>query len=149
MNHILNDSKGIVLSPKVVFASYQQLSYKMTESESILVYLMKQTDYSESFVRSILHNLGFYQTEILKPVKNLSGGEATRVQIALLFVKPANVLILDEPSNFIDLPTIEALEKLMRDYLGTVIFTSHDQLFVDQVANEVYQVVDQKLKKIT
>ena len=51
--------KGIVLSPKVVFASYQQLSYKMTESESILVYLMKQTDYSESFVRSILHNLGF------------------------------------------------------------------------------------------
>lgn len=149
LNHILNDGKGIVLSPKVVFASYQQLSYKMTESESILVYLMKQTDYSESFVRSILHNLGFYQTEILKPVKNLSGGEATRVQIALLFVKPANVLILDEPTNFIDLPTIEALEKLMRDYLGTVIFTSHDQLFVDQVANEVYQVVDQKLKKIT
>ena len=59
LNHILNDGKGIVLSPKVVFASYQQLSYKMTESESILVYLMKQTDYSESFVRSILHNLGF------------------------------------------------------------------------------------------
>ena len=81
-----------------------------------------------------------------KARKKLSGGEATRVQIALLFVKPANVLILDEPTNFIDLPTIVALEKLMRDYLGTVIFTSHDQLFVDRVANEVYQVVDQKLK---
>ena len=60
LNHILNDGKGGVLSPKVVFASYQQLSYKMTESESVLVYLMKQTDYSESFCPEVfLHNLGF------------------------------------------------------------------------------------------
>ena len=77
----------------------------------------------------------------------MSGGEATRVQIALLFVKPANVLILDEPTNFIDLPTIVALEKLMRDYLGTVIFTSHDQLFVDRVANEGLSSRRSKTKK--
>lgn len=149
LNHILNNGKGIILSSKVVFAYYQQLSYKMTGSESILAYLMKQTTYSESLVRGILHNLRFSQAEILKPVTGLSGGEATRIQLALVFVKPSNVLILDEPTNFIDLPTIEALETLLMDYHGTVIFTSHDQSFIHLVADEVYQVMDQKIRKIT
>ncbi len=52
-------------------------------------------------------------------------GEATRLTIALLF-KPSNVLLLDEPTNFIDMATIEALEKLMQIYPGTILFTSHD-----------------------
>ncbi len=56
----------------------------------------------------------------MKPVNVLSGGEATRVELARIFTQPANVLILDEPTNFIDLPTITVLEQLIRSYRGMV-----------------------------
>jgi macrolide transport system ATP-binding/permease protein len=59
--------------------------------------------------------------------------------------KPSNVLILDEPTNFIDLKTIEALESLIKSYQGTVIFTSHDSYFVENVATEIYELKNQKL----
>ncbi|SDK57104.1 macrolide transport system ATP-binding/permease protein, partial [Alkalibacterium thalassium] len=54
-------------------------------------------------------------------------------------------IVLDEPTNFIDLSTIEALEHLLRDYKGTVFFTSHDKYFVDRVADQVWEINDQKL----
>lgn len=130
-----NDRIGIV----------RQLAYQLTGSESVLVYLMKKTDYPEKLVRSILHNLGFSQEEIRKPIAVLSGGEATRLQLALVFLRPANILVLDEPTNFIDLATVEALEELIRAYPGTVLFTSHDQAFVEQVASQIYEMKDKQL----
>ena len=124
------------------------MSYKVFDDESVLSYLMNQTEYQESIVRSILNNLGFSQSEVLKSVKDLSGGESTRVQIAMLFTKPSNVLILDEPTNFVDLKTIEALEKLIKAYNGTVIFTSHDPYFIKNVAEVTYKIEDYILKQI-
>ncbi|WP_399292169.1 AAA family ATPase [Vagococcus fluvialis] len=59
--------------------------------------------------------------------------------------QPSNVLILDEPTNFIDLKTIEALEGLIKSYQGTVIFTSHDSYFVENVATEIYEFKNHKL----
>lgn len=148
LNSILNKEEGIVVSSKVIFSTYYQMSYKVSEEESVLSYLMRQTEYPESTVRSILNNLGFSQQEVLKLVKNLSGGESTRVQIAMLFTQPSNVLILDEPTNFIDLKTIEALEKLIKAYDGTVIFTSHDSYFIKNVAEVVYEVRDAQLNQL-
>lgn len=145
LEHILAQGEGIVVSPKVVFATYQQMDYKIKTEESILSYLMKQTEYSEQVVRSLLNNLGFSQNEILKSMHVLSGGEATRISIALLFVRPSNVLILDEPTNFIDLPTMEALEMLIQAYPGTVLFTSHDRYFVQRTADKVYRLEERKL----
>lgn len=147
LQHILTAGAGILLSSKVVFAAYKQMDYKLQGNESILTYLMKQTEYPEAVVRSILNNLGFSQLEVSKPVNGLSGGEATRISIAQLFVQPSNVLILDEPTNFIDLDTIEALEGLIRDYPGTVLLTSHDPYFVANVADEVYLMENQCLTR--
>lgn len=62
------------------------------------------------------------------------------------FTKPSNVLLLDEPTNFIDMATIEALEKLMQIYPGTILFTSHDSYFVERTADEVYEIKGQKIK---
>ncbi|WP_461199129.1 ribosomal protection-like ABC-F family protein [Enterococcus sp. N249-2] len=148
LHSILANDQGIVLSPKVVFSIYQQMSYKMSGEGTILDYFFKLTEYKESVIRSVLHNVGFSQLEMTKPINGLSGGEATRLQIALLFIKPSNVLILDEPTNFIDLETISALENLIRSYQGTVVFTSHDDYFVGKVADEVYEIVDYSLKKL-
>lgn len=68
--------------------------------------------------------------------------------MARVFVRPANVLVLDEPTNFIDLTTIEALEELIRAYPGTVLFTSHDQAFVQRVASKIYELRNQRLVEL-
>ncbi|MDN6640560.1 MAG: ATP-binding cassette domain-containing protein, partial [Tetragenococcus sp.] len=146
LNAIVNDKEGIILSPKVAFSIYQQMDYKLFGEETILTFLMKRTEYPENLVRSILSNLGFAQFEISKPLSALSGGEATKLSIALLFVWPSNVLVLDEPTNFIDLNTIEALETLIANYKGTVLFTSHDPYFVEEIADDIYKIENQQLQ---
>lgn len=145
---LIAGDEHLIRSPKVVFSVYQQLAYKLKGTEVLLEYLMKETDYPEKLVRSILHNLGFSQIEINKPISVLSGGEATRLQLARVFVRPANILVLDEPTNFIDLSTIETLEELIRAYPGTVLFTSHDRAFVEQVATKIYKLKDQRLLEV-
>ncbi len=67
------------------------------------------------------------------PVKSLSGGERNRLLLARLFAKPANVLVLDEPTNDLDIETLELLEELVSDFDGTVLLVSHDRVFVDRV----------------
>lgn len=145
LHSILNEAEGVIVSKKVIFSSYKQMDYKLTGSVPVIDYLMKQTDYPENTVRSILNNLGFKQTEILKPVNTLSGGEAIRISMASLFVRPSNVLILDEPTNFIDIQTIEALEGFIKQYPGTIIFTSHDNYFVEKIADQIWKITDKKL----
>ena len=145
LNYIVNNREGIILSSKIVFGIYQQMDYKLVGDTSVLEYLMKMSDYPESMIRSILSNLGFEYHGIRKSVSSLSGGEATRISMAALFAKPSNVLILDEPTNFIDLQTIEALEKFLNGYKGTVLFTSHDQYFVQRVADQIWEIKDNSL----
>ena len=77
---LIAGDEHLTRSPKVVFSFYQQLAYQLKGKEALLTYLMKETAYPEKLVRSILHNLGFSQTEINKPLDVLSGGEATRLQ---------------------------------------------------------------------
>jgi ATP-binding cassette subfamily F protein uup len=68
------------------------------------------------------------------PVRSLSGGERNRLLLARLFAKPANVLVLDEPTNDLDIETLELLEELVGDFAGTVLLVSHDRVFLDRVA---------------
>jgi ATP-binding cassette subfamily F protein uup len=70
-------------------------------------------------------------------VKSLSGGERNRLLLARLFAKPANVLVLDEPTNDLDIDTLELLEELLEEYSGTVFLVSHDRTFLDNVVTQV------------
>jgi len=67
------------------------------------------------------------------PVKSLSGGERNRLMLARLFAKPANVLVLDEPTNDLDIETLELLEELIANFAGTVLVVSHDRVFLDNI----------------
>jgi ATP-binding cassette subfamily F protein uup len=71
------------------------------------------------------------------PVRSLSGGERNRLLLARLFTRPANVLVLDEPTNDLDIDTLELLEALLQEYRGTVFLVSHDRAFLDNVVTEV------------
>ena len=70
-------------------------------------------------------------------VSALSGGERNRLLLARLFARPANLLVLDEPTNDLDIDTLELLEQLLQDYPGTVILVSHDRAFLDNVVTQV------------
>lgn len=148
LQHILTAGEGITVSQKVRISSYEQMDYKLTDTIPVIDYLMKQTDYPENTVRSVLNHLGFRQTELSKPVCALSGGEATRISLAISFIKPSNIVLLDEPTNFIDIQTIEALEGFIKHYPGTVIFTSHDQYFVEKTADQIWKIAGQTLSLV-
>ena len=86
--------------------------------------------------RHVLGYLGdflFPKERAMSPVKSLSGGERNRLLLARLFAKPANVLVLDEPTNDLDIETLELLEELVGDFDGTVLLVSHDRVFLDSV----------------
>ena len=84
-------------------------------------------------VKSYLGDFLFSPARATSPVRSLSGGERNRLLLARLFARPANVLVLDEPTNDLDIDTLELLEQLVQDYEGTVFIVSHDRAFLDQV----------------
>jgi ATP-binding cassette subfamily F protein uup len=75
----------------------------------------------------------FSPARAASPVRSLSGGERNRLLLARLFARPANVLVLDEPTNDLDIETLELLEELIQSYSGTVFIVSHDRAFLDNV----------------
>jgi ATP-binding cassette subfamily F protein uup len=76
----------------------------------------------------------FRDSQLRQPVRSLSGGERNRLLLAAALAKPANVLVLDEPTNDLDMDTLEILEDLLADYDGTLILVSHDRDFIDRLA---------------
>lgn len=95
------------------------------------------------------HVLGYLQDFLFPPkrartpVRALSGGERNRLLLAKLFLKPSNLLVLDEPTNDLDIETLELLEELVNDYQGTVLLVSHDRQFVDNVVTQCWFFEDQ------
>ena len=88
-------------------------------------------------VKSYLGDFLFSPARANAPVRSLSGGERNRLLLARLFARPANVLVLDEPTNDLDIETLELLEDLLNRYTGTVFLVSHDRAFVDNVATSI------------
>jgi ATPase subunit of ABC transporter with duplicated ATPase domains len=97
-------------------------------------------DKDEAFVRGFLGRMLFTGEESLKKCTVLSGGEKMRCMIARMILSKANLLVLDEPTNHLDLESITAFNNALKDYKGTVLFTSHDHEFVQTVANRIIEL---------
>jgi len=145
LEHIVDFGEGLTISPKAKFGYFKQMSYRFTKSETVLEFLKKQSDYNESFLKSALYAMGFVGNDLRKDVMELSGGEIVKLHLCKLFLGKYNILLLDEPTNFLDIQTIEALEKFMLSYLGTIIFVSHDIEFINRVSDIKYQIIDRKI----
>ena len=100
---------------------------------------------SQNIVRTVLARLLFNADDIQKPVSVLSGGERVRLAFARILVSNANVLILDEPTNYLDIPSIEAVQSLLSEYEGTMLFTSHDSAFVRAIATDAVVIQDKQI----
>ena len=101
---------------------------------------------TETQLRSSLAKFLFYGENVFKRVGTLSGGEKVRLKLFELIQKKANLLILDEPTNHIDIDTKEMLEEALQDYAGTLFFISHDRYFINQLAQRVENIEDDKIK---
>ncbi len=88
-------------------------------------------------VRSYLERFLFTSNQAEMPVGKLSGGEQSRLLLARLMLQPANVLVLDEPTNDLDMTTLDLLEEVLKEFQGAVLLVSHDRYFLDQVANQI------------
>ena len=88
-------------------------------------------------VLGYLSDFLFSAEESRRPVKNLSGGQRNRLLLARMFTKPSNLLVLDEPTNDLDLETLELLEELLAEYQGTVLLVSHDREFLNNVVSSL------------
>jgi len=102
---------------------------------------------SEEYLRSALYKFIFIGENVHKKIKYLSGGEKVRLKLFCLIQDNYNLLILDEPTNHIDIDTREILENALIDYDGTVLFISHDRYFINKVANSVLEIRNNKIFK--
>ncbi|MBP2660008.1 MAG: transporter related protein, partial [Firmicutes bacterium] len=146
MNMILSYAEGIYVALKVRFGHFSQAIEGLDLDTSILANVMTDSIYDENFVRSLLAQLLFRRDDVYKKVAVLSGGERTRVALAQIMVSKANVLVLDEPTNYLDLPSLAALEAVLAEYKGTILFASHDRKFINSIATHLMLFDSGKLR---
>ena len=131
----------IRLGSKQEVAYFDQFRSALNENDTVFYTLGQGNDFVEiggkkRHVMSYLEDFLFHPARAQSPVSSLSGGERNRLLLAKLFTKPANILVLDEPTNDLDIDTQELLEELLRDYQGTVFLVSHDRMFLDNVITQ-------------
>jgi ATP-binding cassette subfamily F protein uup len=136
------DSGNVKLGTRLNVAYFDQMRAQLNEEASLADTISPGSDWVEingqrKHVMSYLGDFLFAPERARSPVKSLSGGERNRLLLARLFAKPANCLVLDEPTNDLDIDTLELLEELLTDYSGTVFLVSHDRTFLDNVVTQV------------
>ena len=136
------DAGEIQLGTKLSVAYFDQMREQLDEEKVLTETISPGSDFVEingkrKHVISYLEDFLFAPQRARSPVKSLSGGERNRLLLARLFARPANVLVLDEPTNDLDIETLELLESLLQEYAGTLFLVSHDREFLDNVVTQV------------
>ena len=142
LGEIEADSGTIERGTKVNVAYFDQMREQLNEEASLADTISPGSDFVEignerKHVISYLEDFLFPPQRSRSPVKSLSGGERNRLLLARLFARPANVLVLDEPTNDLDIDTLELLESLLQDYNGTLFLVSHDRAFLENTVTQV------------
>jgi ATP-binding cassette subfamily F protein uup len=142
LGEIAPDSGTVRSGTQLQVAYFDQFRTQLDPESALVDVIAPGSDYIEiggqrQHVISYLGDFLFSPARVRSPVKSLSGGERNRLLLARLFARPANVLVLDEPTNDLDIETLDLLEQLLVDYAGTVILVSHDREFLDRVVTQV------------
>ncbi|WP_240377477.1 ABC-F family ATP-binding cassette domain-containing protein [Bacillus piscicola] len=134
-------SGNVVLGSKVTIGYYDQEQAELHSNKDVLHELWDDYPHSlEKDIRTVLGNFLFSGDDVLKQIRDLSGGEKARLALAKLMMQKANLLIFDEPTNHLDLDSKEVLENALLDYPGTLIFVSHDRYFLNRMATKIIEL---------
>ena len=141
LGEIAPDHGTVRLGTQLQVAYFDQLREQLDDSATLVETISPGSDWIEiggrrTHVMSYLERFLFAPGRARSPVGSLSGGERNRLLLARLFARPANVLVLDEPTNDLDIDTLELLEDLLSEYPGTVLVVSHDRAFLDNVVTQ-------------
>ena len=142
LGSIQPDSGTATMGTRIEVAYFDQMREGLDLNASLEDYISPGSEWVEingnkKHVKSYLSDFLFAPERTNSPVSTLSGGERNRLLLARLFARPANVLVLDEPTNDLDIDTLDLLEQLLQDYKGTVFLVSHDRYFLDNVVTSI------------
>ncbi|MBN9463635.1 MAG: ATP-binding cassette domain-containing protein [Burkholderiales bacterium] len=142
LGRLTPDAGTVRLGTQLRVAYFDQLRAQLDDTATLCDAISPGSDWIDiggrrTHVMSYLGRFLFAPERARSPVGSLSGGERNRLLLARLFAQPANLLVLDEPTNDLDIDTLELLEELLADYAGTVLVVSHDRAFLDNVVTQV------------
>ena len=142
LGSLMPDSGTIHHGTKQTVAYFDQMREQLDEEATLADTISPGSDFVEigterKHVISYLEDFLFPPQRSRSPVKSLSGGERNRLLLARLFARPANILVLDEPTNDLDIDTLELLESLLQNYAGTLFLVSHDRAFLENTVTQV------------
>lgn len=143
LNMILNGETWT--HPNLRIGYYSQLGETLDYTKTILDNVLPYSIYDQSMTRIILARLGFKTNDVFKQVNVLSDGEKAKVKLAKLLTGNFNYLVMDEPTNFLDIRAIEALEELLQGYDRPLLFVTHDVSFINNVADSLLLIENEKI----
>lgn len=142
---IMDREEGIRVAKSAKIGYFSQDLSILNEGRSIIENVMENSIYSETFARIFLARLLFRKEAVHRKVKVLSGGERVKVSFAKILMEDFNMLILDEPTNYLDIMSLEIIEEALQEYNRTLLFVSHDRKFIGSIADQVMTIEGGKI----
>ena len=142
-----NNNEAIKINERVKIGYFSQSQDTLNIDKSILDNIKEVSSFDETFIRINLNLFGFKGDEVYKKVRVLSGGEKVKVALCKIILEDNNLLLLDEPTNYLDIISMEALEKSLRSTNKTMLIVSHDRSFISSVCDYIIEIKDKSLRE--
>ena len=144
---IKNNNPAIKINPRVRIGYFDQSQEILDNQKSILDNIKKDSSFDETFIRINLNLFGFKGDDVYKKVGILSGGEKVKVSLCKIILEDNNFLILDEPTNYLDIVSLKALEESLQNTDKTMLIVSHDRAFINTVCNYIIEIKNNKIEE--
>jgi ATP-binding cassette subfamily F protein 3 len=138
-------SGEIKLGPSIKVGYYAQEQETLDLNRDLISEIRQTAPLSQEAAVAYLLRFLFTYEQMQQPIGRLSGGERSRLQLAKLVLERPNLLVLDEPTNNLDIPAIEILEEALDEFVGTVLVVSHDRYFLDRTVDRIVELRDGRL----
>lgn len=146
---IISNKNNIKVLDNVVIGYFDQSQYILNDNESILKNILNNCSYDESFVRTNLDGFGFKGDAVFKQVSSLSGGEKVKIALCKVLLSDNNLLILDEPTNYLDIKSMKSLESALINCNKTLIIVSHDRKFICNICDYILEIDNNKINEFS
>jgi ATPase subunit of ABC transporter with duplicated ATPase domains len=130
----------IKIGPSIKIGYYSQENETLDYEQNLIDAIRLTAPVSRETAVAFLHRFLFSYEQMQQPIGKLSGGERSRMQLAKLVLERPNLLVLDEPTNNLDIAAIEVLEETLDEFVGTVLVISHDRYFLDKVVDRIVEL---------